>query len=321
MLEKIKCSHIDISHRENSLDCDFDALVPAVEQTEGECEKVAEYTQKQRERQGMDVLPLAIYEQMLEKCLEKRDFRSAFWLTAMANMGLRYSDVVKLRRADFIDEHSHIRDSILIQEKKTQKQRIVFVNKAIKETLLMLLWNSDIAPLDFLITSNGNNKRYETETYTDSNGRKKVLRKNGKAVYKLDENGNRIPKPLTREQSANIMKGIIADTLGVGLKNYGDGEGYLRISTHSIRKLYGWAVTNDFIREFDSDEAYAHAAALSFLSQDYGHSSEAMTLRYSKDFEGLKREICTRMNLGLRVIEPYFEKEMEKYRKELDSNG
>jgi hypothetical protein len=46
-----------------------------------------------------------------------------------------------------------------------------------------------------------------------------------------------------------------------------------------------------------------------------------MTLRYSKDFEGLKREICTRMNLGLRVIEPYFEKEMEKYRKELESNG
>lgn len=308
-----KCKHIDISTRGDFVDFDFDELVPKSVQTESEKQAVAEYSKDIKEKQGMDVLPLALYEQMLTHCFNHRDFRSAFWLTAMANTGLRYSDVVKFRRADFIDENDKCRGSILVQEKKTSKQRVVFVNKAMKEALLMLLWNSDIAPMDYLISSDGGHKGYVHETYVDLQGCVKSVRRNGKFVYKLDANGNRIPKPLSRQQSEAIMKKIITQYLGVELKNCGGKDTSLKIATHSIRKLYGWAVTEDFVNSFDADTAYAHAAALSFLSQDYGHSSEAMTLRYSKDFEGMKREICMRINLGLPVIEKYFVEELSDY--------
>jgi hypothetical protein len=174
----------------------------------------------------------------------------------------------------------------------------------------MLLQNSDISPTDYLITSNGRRKGYELETYTDINGKQKPIRVNGKYVYKTDKNGNKIPKPLSRSQSENIMKTIIIEYLGKSLKNdkrcKGDPDCVGKICTHSIRKLYAWAVTNAFISQFDSDVAYAHAAALSFLSQDFGHSSEAMTLHYSKDYENLKHQIITSMNLGISVLEKYF---------------
>lgn len=314
MLQNLKeqeCNFIDISQRkEVPDDIDFDALVPKSNPSENEREKITDYSKRHKETQGMDVLPLDLFEKMLHNCLFNKDYRSAFWLTAMANMGLRYSDVSRLRRIDLIDENDKVREKILIQEKKTSKQRVVFINKAVKAALLLYLWHSDIAPMDYLITSQSNNKSYEMETYIDSRGTKKNVRKNGKYVYKLDENGNRILKPLSRSASEAIMKDIIIKNLGLALKNdwrcKGNEDVVGKICTHSIRKLYGWAITNNFINNFDSNEAYAHTAALRFLSQDYGHSSEAMTLRYSKDFDNLKEQIVNNMNLGLNIIYPFF---------------
>lgn len=314
--EDNNCNVYDISNRQTVCcdDIDYDSLVP---ESESVSELELEYQQQHKETQGMDVLPLDLYNAMLHHCLFRKDYRSAFWLAVMANTGLRYSDAVKFRRADFIDENGKIRDKILVQEKKTDKQRVIFVNKAIKETLLMLLWNEDIKPMDFLITSNANRKGYETETYIDKNGHKKALRKKGKIVYKLDENGNKIPKPLSRKQSENIMKKIIIESLGVHLKNdyrcKNEPDAVNKICTHSIRKLYGKAITDNFIAQFDSNSMYAHTAAMSFLCQDYGHSSEAMTTRYSKDFDNIKEGIVMNMNLGFEVIHSFFEEELINY--------
>ena len=309
-----KCNIYDITPAERTVSSeayDFNSLVPQAEPCDYEV--LQQYAEKQKESQGMDVLPPDLYSQMLENCLTRRDFRSTFFLVAMANFGLRHSDVVKLRRIDLIDEHNRIREKVLIQEKKTSKQRIVFINDAVKMALLMLLNNSSISPTDYLISSNGNRKGYELETYVDENGKTKTLRINGKYVFKLDENGNRIPKPLSRSQSENIMKDIIIENLGYALKNdkrcKDEPDCIGKICTHSIRKLYGWAVTQAFINQFDSDIAYAHTAALSFLSQDYGHSSTTMTLHYSKDFDDLKRQINLSMNLGANVLEKYFAEE------------
>lgn len=308
MLAATKCNVYDISPTARY---DFNSLVPEAEPCDyGEMMAFAE---KQKESQGMDVMPPDLYAQMLENCLSRRDYRSAFFLTAMANFGLRHSDVVKLRRIDLVDEHNRIRDKVLVQEKKTSKQRILFVNNAVKMALLLLLNNSNISPTDYLISSTGKRKGYEIEK--DANG--KSLRINGKYIYKLDENGNKIPKPLSRSQSENIIKDIIIENLHLALKNdqrsKDDPDAIGKICTHSIRKLYGWAITEAFINQFDSDIAYAHAAALSFLSQDYGHSSEAMTLHYSKDFDNLKRKIVMNMNLGIEVLEKYFKMEAKKW--------
>lgn len=307
-----KCHVIDISQKENpSMEYDFNSLIPEAEYDNSEI--LVELASKQKQSQGMDVLPLDLYNQMLDNCLSRADYRSAFWLTAMSNFGLRCSDVAKLRRIDLIDENNRLRDSVLLQEKKTSKQRIVFVNKAVKMALLMHLWHSDVSPTDYLITSKGNRKGYQMETYIDKNGREKALRINGKYVYKRDSKGNKIPTPLSRSMLEKIMKNVIIDNLGVALKNdircKNDPDCIGKICTHSIRKLYGWAITEAFVNQFDSNEAYAHAAALNFLSLDYGHSSEAMTLHYSKDFENQKRNIIMNMNIGLSVLEKYFTQE------------
>lgn len=303
---------------ENCLaDVNFNELVPKTAAVD--TPELIELAAQRKETQGMDVLPIDLYEQMLDNCLQRRDFRSAFWLTTMANFGLRNSDVIKLRHIDFIDEHNHIRDCVLIQEKKTSKQRVVFINDAVRMALLMHLWNGNFERTDYLITSNGKRKGYETEHYIDENGKEKVLRCNGKAVYKFDEFGNPIPKPLSRQQAENVMKNIIVENLGLAIKNdkrcknLDESDPIGKICTHSIRKLYGWAVTQTFIQKFDSDIAYAHTAALNFLAQDYGHSSTAMTLHYSKDFEMIKKEINLSMNLGANVLFDYFIEEKRRW--------
>lgn len=288
---------------------DFDSLIPLVET--GNINKFNEYVAKHKRSQGMDILPLDLYNSMIDNCLSNGAYRTAFWLTAMSNFGLRHSDVVQFRRIDFIDENNKFRDQILLQEKKTDKQRVIFINKAVKMALLLHLWHSDIEPMDYVIASQGRRKGYELEIGADG----KAIRENGKYIYKLDENGNKIPKPLTRSMSEQIMKKIIVENLGIALKNdwrtKNNSDCIGKICTHSLRKLYGWGVEQHFIHNFDSDIAYAHAAALQFLSLDYGHSSLAMTLHYSKDLEKQKKEIIMSMNLGLPIIEKYFDKEYE----------
>lgn len=316
-----KCEIIDLTKPKTAPIYDFNSLVP-----EAECDDVEELVAlaaKQKESQGMDVLPLPLFEEMLDNCLTNSDYRAAFLLTAMANFGLRYSDVAKLRRIDLIDENNKLRDKVLLQEKKTRKQRVVFINEAVKMALLMHLWHSNIAPTDYLITSSSHNKGYVTETEV-KNGKTVNKRVNGKYVYKLDEHGNKIPKPLSRSASEKIIKDIIIDNLNLSLKNdkrcKKDSDYIGKICTHSIRKLYGWAITETFISHYDKDEACAHAAALSFLSLDYGHSSEAMTLHYSKDFEIQKERIVKSMNLGFDVLNKYFSEEYDKRRREVENN-
>lgn len=306
------CNVYDISNRNIITvddDMDFDSLLPRVDgNIDYDAEELNEYQQKQKHTQGMDVLPLDLFKAMLHHCLFRKDFRTAFWLTAQANTGLRYSDIIKLRRADFVETNGaeeKIRKQILIQEKKTDKQRMIYINKAIKETLLMLLWNKDIKPMHYLITSDSRNKGYETEKYIDSTGHEKTLRKNGRIVYKLDEQGNKIPKPLSRKASEEVMKKTISEIL------MSDDCG--KYNTHSLRKLYGKAITESFVNSYKSEEMNARSAAMHFLSQDYGHSSEAMTTRYSKDFDEMKHDIVMNMNLGLDVIEPFFQEEMINY--------
>lgn len=302
-----KCQVIEIRPSGISTLYDFDSLIPQTENNN--IEEVSQYAAKQKASQGMDILPIDLYNQMLENCLESGAYRTAFWITAMANFGLRHSDVIQFRRIHLIDENNKFRDQILLHEKKTSRMRVVFVNRAVKMALLMHLWHSDIEPMDFLIASQGRRKGYELEIGADG----KAKRDKGKYIYKLDEYGNKIPKPLSIDMSEKIMKNIIIDNIGLALKNdkrtKDDPDCIGKICTHSLRKLYGWGIEQYFINQFDSSIANAHAAALQFLSLDYGHSSLAMTLHYSKDHENQKREIVTKMNLGLPVLEKYFAKE------------
>lgn len=313
------CNIIEINRKNlEGSKIDFNSLIPQTDDlTEEEVEKVLEVSEKQRDSQGMDSIPIEVYNAMLAYCLDHRDFRTALWLVIMANTGLRYKDSVKFRRIDFIDENNRIRNSILRTEQKTGKQRVIFINDAMKMALLMHLWNGDYKPLDYLIVAEGKFKGYEMETYIDEYGRTKVVRKNGKYVYRLDENGNKIPKPLSISQSTVILKKLMVNALGINIKNErscrNKDDALLKICTHSLRKCYSDAVIKTFSEIYDGQEAYTKAAAMEQLRYDLNHSSVAMGYHYVKDYEKTKKEINLRMNLGIEVLEKYFEAEKTKY--------
>ena len=320
MLKKLKgvCDHIDISGwNSDSLEeeFDFDSLIP---ETEGlssdELEQIAQVEEKQRRGQGTDKIPMEIFNGLLEHFLYKHDYRSVLWLTLQANTGLRYIDVVKLRRIDLMNENNKFRDSVLRIEQKTGKKRRIFLNKAIKMATLMYLWeNPEIKPLDLLITAgkNARYKGYELETYIDCDGKERAVRVNGKYVYKLDEHGNKVPKPLSRSQACTILRNALVCGLGISIKNdkrtKNNEDAYLKLASHSLRKTYADVMLREYLKIYGGNEIMAREAAMEQLQYDFNHSSKQMSYFYTKEQEDIKRTVNENMNIGLEILKPYFE--------------
>lgn len=323
MIEPIaKCNKVDITPRIIQDVIDFNELIPKNDLTAAEIADIVTVEEHQVIEQGTDKMPSEIFNGLLNYFLEKGDYRSALWVTLQANTGLRYKDVVKFRKIDLINEHDLFRTSIVVPEQKTKKKRINFVNDSIKMATLMYLWNyPDIKPLDYLIGSEANpkahNKGYEKETYIDANGKKRCVKINGKFVYKLDANGNKIPTPVSRQQSSQIMRDALVHGLNVSIRNdqrtKSNDNAYLYLASHSLRKTYSECVVDVYVKLFDENVAYAKVAAMEFLMYDLNHSSRAMSYHYIKDYEDTKRTINMRMNLGIEVLRGYFETERQKY--------
>lgn len=315
------CNIIELNRKNlEGSEIDFNALIPKADNlSDYELDEIELIESAQRAGQGCDRMPLDILNGLLTYFLEKRDFRSVLWVTLQANTGLRYVDISNFRKIDLINENNQFRESVLETERKTGKKRINFINDSIKMATLMYLWdNPQIQALDLLFTAgkNANNKGYERETYIDDTGRERLLRVNGKYVYKLDENGNKIAKPLSRWQASSIMHDALINGLGIAIKNdkrtKSSSNAYLKLATHSLRKAYSEAVIDYYVKLFDKDIAYATAAAMEQLEYDLNHSSRAMTYHYVGNYVETKRKINMAMNLGIEVLRPYFEAEKEK---------
>lgn len=325
MLEKLMdvCDHIDISDRGSTtvtMDLDFDSLIPETDVlTDEEIEQIAQIEERQRNGQGTDKIPMEIFNGLLEYFIYNKDYRSVLWLTLQANTGLRYIDVCSLRRIDLLNEHNKFRDSILRVEQKTGKKRRIFLNDAIKVATLLYLWkNPQIKPLDLLITADKDAKfkGYEMETYIDINGKEKALRVNGKYVYKLDKNGNRIPKPLSRSQACKVLRDALINGLGISIKNDGrtknNEDAYLKLASHSLRKTYADVMLREYLKIYGGNEIMAREAAMEQLQYDFNHSSRQMSYFYTKEQEDIKRTVNQNMNIGLEILKPYFEEELTR---------
>ena len=299
---------------------DFNALIPETsELTEDEIRAVNEFEDAQSAGQGTDAMPLIIFNKLLTYFLDKKDYRSALWIILQANTGLRYVDISHYKRIDLINEFGNFRDSILETERKTGKKRVNFINDAIKMAALLYLWqNPDIKPMDYLLVAGANAKRkgYEIETYIGSDGKEHCLKNGSHYVYKLDANGNKIPKPLSRAQACSIMRDALIKGLGLNIRNdqrtKKNETAYLYLASHSLRKAYAAAVIKEYISMFDKDIAYAQTAAMEQLQYDLNHSSRAMTYHYTSDYVTTKEKINMKMNLGADVLRPYFETELAK---------
>lgn len=326
MMEKLKdmCDRIDISDRgltTVTMELDFDSLIPKTDElTDEEIEQITQIEERQRNGQGTDKIPMEIFNGLLEYFLFQKDYRSVLWITLQANTGLRYIDVCKLRRIDLLNEHNKFRDSILRVEQKTGKKRRIFLNDAIKAATLLYLWdNPQIKPLDLLITAgkNAKFKGYEMETYIDTDGKEKAKRVNGKYVYKLDKDGNRIPKPLSREQACSVLRDALINGLGISIKNDGrtknNENAYLKLASHSLRKTYADVMLKEYIKIYGGNEIMAREAAMEQLQYDFNHSSRQMSYFYTKEQEDIKRTVNNNMNIGLNILKPHFEREMTRH--------
>lgn len=313
MLNKLseKCNIIELNRNSLESDFDYDSLIPAANIADDEIEAIKELEHFRSEKIGMDCLPEDVFNDVLESCFKQGGyigFRDALYFIIQASWGVRWSDAIIVKRIDFINENGKFRDSCLFSELKTGKPRTMYITDTIKMCVLMVLWNGDFNPLDYLIVADSNCKNYLKVKGADG----KIVRKNGKQLYVLDKNGNKIPQPLTYAASRKIMIKKLVDDLGIQLRNVKNcPDGKLKIATHSLRKLYSAKVAQTFERLYGAD-GQAHTAAMEFLNWDLNHSSIATTSRYCGDFENCKREINLNMKLGYEVVSKYFEVEKAK---------
>lgn len=308
MLENaIKCNHYDISIKDNN-EIDLQSLIPSSILPSGdELVEMQEYEEEMQDGSGADAIPEPIFNALIEEALTKGDTRDALLYTVAANFGIRMSDCRKFRLLQFIDTSGHFRHKLYRDEQKTTKNRVFFINRAIETALILYLrTHPDKKLLDFPFYSESDkNSGWLKATYIDENGKKKVLRENGKYVYILDENGNKIPEPLKYDIIEKRLKKrlrAIGAPMASG-KVVKDGE--FKLSTHSFRKVYGEKFTEVATRMKSDGRIMLDADVQMLITLDYMHVNSQTTLRYVKRFEKTKELVCAEMNIGLSVLNKY----------------
>lgn len=271
--------------------------------------EIEELDKSLEEIPGMDTLPEETFNQVLETCFKEggyKGFRNALYFTVQANWGVRVSDARMIKYIDFINKNGKFREYCLFSEIKTAKPRQFFINIAIKKCVLMVLWNGNFEPLDYLIRASGNYKNFRKAVDPKTGN---VIRQNGKYVYLLDEKGEKIPEPLTPKSVREIMTAKLVDDLGIQLKRHKRcKDGKFKYATHSMRKLYSEKIEAAF-----AEKGKSHMEAMKFLQWDLNHSNISTTTRYCGINSKIKKEIVMEMNLGLEVINKYFEIEIAKH--------
>ena len=256
--------------------------------------------------EGMDAMPESIFNALLEKLLEQNKTRDMLMFVIQANLGIRFSDLTKLKLIQFIDVDGQFRRKVTFGEQKTSKVRSFYINDAIKAGLVVYLKNhSDKKLTDYLFTSEGKHKGYKKQTYIDDRGKQKALRINGKYVYQRDENGNLIPEPVRRDHEEKVLKNTLI-SLGIKLKNdkrCTDGE--YKLNTHSARKLYSEKFSEVAYKLKHNGDLNIDANILALVQLDLRHSSMQTTMRYNKSFDRVKEIVCNKMNLGLSILNKY----------------
>ena len=112
---------------------------------------------------GMNYFPADVYNKMIEYSLNNGKIRNAMLMICMANWGMRFSDVVRVRFGYLFDRNGQFKESFSLPngEKKTSKQVVYYNNEATK-TIISLYLNQHInrhkSRLDFLFVSEGGTK-------------------------------------------------------------------------------------------------------------------------------------------------------------------
>ena len=110
---------------------------------------------------GMNYFPADVYDAMIEYSLSNGKIRNAMLMICMANWGMRFSDVVRVRFGYIIDRKGYIKESFSLMngEQKTKKTVVYYNNDATKAIIGLFLNTPEgqkKSRLDYLFTSESN---------------------------------------------------------------------------------------------------------------------------------------------------------------------
>ena len=144
---------------------------------------------------GMNYFPADVYNKMIEYSLNHGKIRNAMLMVCMANWGMRFSDVVRVRFGYLFDRNGQFKEnfSLLNGEKKTSKQVVYYNNEATKAIIGLFLNTPEgrkKSRLDYLFTSESNHATKATVQELEANdiydtqieSTKKEIEKINKAV-------------------------------------------------------------------------------------------------------------------------------------------
>ena len=144
---------------------------------------------------GMNYFPADVYNKMIEYSLSNGKIRNAMLMICMANWGMRFSDVVRVRFGYIIDRKGYIKESFSLMngEQKTKKTVVYYNNDATKAIISLFLNTPEgqkKSRLDYLFTSESNHATKATVQELEANdiydvqieSTKKEIEKINKAV-------------------------------------------------------------------------------------------------------------------------------------------
>ena len=133
----------------------------------GQMRALPEFQQEETviQSHGMDSIPLEIFNQLVEHRISSGNLRDAMLLVCMANWGMRFSDVIRVRFCHIFNNNGEILKKFRIPsgEQKTSKENIYYNNRATESIIkLYLRKNPDTTRLDYMFVNNSNNCKSRT---------------------------------------------------------------------------------------------------------------------------------------------------------------
>ena len=298
-------------------------------------------SEKQRRTNGMDKMPIEIFNTLIVYLVKTKRYRDAMYLILQANYGMRFSDVVRLRFCHICNADGTIKAAFSLPngELKTGKQNIYYNNAATKYIIkLFLSQNPKCSMYDFLFVSNSNNSgEWLTLEQTEAkeiygndiermqkivDSKKKSEEDKQRAADKIAElkelmaayqslsaeKDRLIQQPISHETANSIILKEGLKKIGIKALNCGKGDlpnTDMKFGTHSFRKTFA-----DFfyMRGFElkakgvTELQCLDNTLLKLLQDKYMHSDSAITRCYSDIEERAFKAICSRLDLGFDAI-------------------
>lgn len=219
---------------------------------------------------------------IVEYLLNAKQYGKAALFVFGINTGYRCGDMIAFRVKDFY-ENGRFRDVLYAREDKTNKVRPVYINKAVKTAIELVIQQKNLTENNYVFQGDGNRKAYITGFKYNKDGELEDVVTSGE---KYDEDGNE--REIAPMLVGNVTRWLKDVSLKLGI--------YGHHSSHAMRKTFAEFIGRDF---YDNRNVIAVSAALA-------HSDSRITLEHYMGIDPMKlREKWLGLNLGFEALDAY----------------